>query len=77
MTGPRRRRYRYRGRSRYGSAWRNPAPARFRRESLTERVLILLVVAVVLGITIGLILPRVNGGVGRLTGRGFRLQGDR
>ncbi|AFU70967.1 deoxyribonuclease [Bifidobacterium asteroides DSM 20089] len=75
MTGPRRRRYRYRGRSRYGSAWRNPAPARFRRESLTERVLILLVVAVVLGITIGLILPRVNGGVGRLTGR-YTATGD-
>ena len=55
MSGPRRRRYRYRGRSRYGSVWRNPAPARFRRVSLTERVLILLVVAAVLGITIGLI----------------------
>lgn len=51
------------------------ANAEFRTVSPLERLLILSVLALVIGVTIGLVLPRVNGTVGGLTGR-FRATGD-
>ena len=40
----------------------------FNADGPVERILILLVVAVVAGVTIGLLMPKVNPTVGELTG---------
>lgn len=52
-----------------GSSLSNPPSSNhFRASSITERLLILLVLAVVIGITIGLVLPRISPRISQMTG---------
>lgn len=60
---------RYRGRRRAAGS------ARFRSTSALERVLVLLVIVAMIGVTIGLVLPRVDGTIGVMTGR-YQATGD-
>lgn len=65
-----------RGMNPQGPRWsRGPGSGGFRTSSIAERVLILLVIAVTVGVTIGLVLPQVSGTVAVLTGR-YQATGD-